>query len=399
VDERRAHQRFPAGTPVHVRVPTRTAFAQDYIVNISRGGCFIASDADVEQNERVSVRFDIGSKVSVILDGEVTHMVPGPPRGFGVRFDDMTPERLANLDDFVAGTIGELGGRGFKEDTRELPRSLVEDLVRKSSLQSDHTHAPRRDIATAHPRHDTPIGLHEVTPMEIDVEMMAEAEATELSSGDWLAVGPDGELVHPPDGPSTAPNRSVPPEDTGGDPVSWVMMVLDAMLHRLGADNAYGVLEAGADEATPTIVARARDELALMARARAALPENEDGLADQLDALVDAVEAALEEIGAPSQRAALDLSLGHFTPGGRTPQERLSLAAAAESLRAPYVRENPVLVNRAAVFGIAAEREAAEGDVPRAVESARRAVGLDPYNLELRELLTTLEGMARTRSA
>jgi len=399
VDERRAHHRFPTGTPVHVRVPTRTAFAQDYIVNISRGGCFIASDAGVEQHERVSVRFDIGSKVSVVLEGEVTHTVPGPPQGFGVRFDDVTPERLAHLDDFIAGTIGELGARGFKEDTRELPRSLVEDLVRKSTLQSDHTHAPRKDIAPAHPRSEAPIGFHEVTPMEIDVEMIAEAEAMELQSGDWLAVGPDGELVPPPEGPSVARNRSVPPEDAGGDPVSWVMMVLDAMLHRLGAENAYGVLEAIADEPTATIVARARDELALMSRARAALPGSEDGLADQLDALVDAVQAALEEVGAPSQRAALDLSLGHFTPGGRTPQERLSLAAMAESLRAPYLRENPVLVNRAAVFGIAAEREAAEGDVPRAVESARRAVGLDPYNLELRELLSTLEAMARTRSA
>jgi hypothetical protein len=73
------------------------------------------------------------------------------------------------------------------------------------------------------------------------------------------------------------------------------------------------------------------------------------------------------------------------------PQEQIALAAAAEALRAPYVRRNMVLVNRAALYAKAAEREATGGDRDRAIESARHAVELDPYNIELRDLLQALE--------
>lgn len=110
-EERRRHPRAPA--VVQVRYATAGVLRTDYAENISRGGLFIATDAEFTQGQRVEVRLVLaGAPGAVPVEGVVRWIgerspEPGaaPVRGVGLEFDLRDPVKRARLEAMIDAIV------------------------------------------------------------------------------------------------------------------------------------------------------------------------------------------------------------------------------------------------------------------------------------------------------
>jgi uncharacterized protein (TIGR02266 family) len=119
--------------PYAVQVEFRTAssFLVAYSVNLSRGGLFIETDADIPQGATMTLELSVPGGGTTPVNGtvmwrrSVEEAETGPP-GLGVEFQDVAPQLGAVIDKLVTGFKGVqvLVLSGDKQDRTTLARNI-----------------------------------------------------------------------------------------------------------------------------------------------------------------------------------------------------------------------------------------------------------------------------------
>ncbi len=136
----REHVRMPYSVQVEFRTPS--SFLVAYSVNLSRGGLFLETDADIPTGAAVTVDFDIPTAGQISLNGTVswrrgTESPDGPP-GIGVEFVDVAPQLGAVIDRLVSSFHGVqiLVLSGDRQDRTSLARSIKSIISTAEVLQA-----------------------------------------------------------------------------------------------------------------------------------------------------------------------------------------------------------------------------------------------------------------------
>ena len=116
---------------VQVEFRTPSSFLVAYSVNLSRGGLFVETDADVPVGAGMTVELAIPNAGTIELDGMVAWRriaeagADGPP-GLGVEFQDVAPRLGALIDKLVTGFRGVqiLLLSGDRQDRTTLARNI-----------------------------------------------------------------------------------------------------------------------------------------------------------------------------------------------------------------------------------------------------------------------------------
>ena len=118
--------------PYAVQVDFRTAssFLVAYSVNLSRGGLFLETDADIPTGGLITLEFAVPSNGTTSLNGVVawrrgTAEAEGPP-GIGIEFQDVAPQLGALIDKLVSTFRGVqmLLLSGDRQDRTTLARNI-----------------------------------------------------------------------------------------------------------------------------------------------------------------------------------------------------------------------------------------------------------------------------------
>lgn len=92
---------------VEVDFQDETTFYRGFSENISSGGVFIATYNLLEIGKRITLRLTLPSGAAVDVQGSVQWLrdvrdpSSGVSPGFGVKFDDLSPEAEASISEFV----------------------------------------------------------------------------------------------------------------------------------------------------------------------------------------------------------------------------------------------------------------------------------------------------------
>ena len=116
---------------VQVEFRTPSSFLVAYSVNLSRGGMFVETDADVPVGAGMTLELAIPNAGTIELDGIVAWRrvadaaAEGPP-GLGVEFQDVAPQLGALIDKLVTGFRGVqiLLLSGDRQDRTTLARNI-----------------------------------------------------------------------------------------------------------------------------------------------------------------------------------------------------------------------------------------------------------------------------------
>lgn len=124
----REHDRMPYSVEVDFRTPS--SFLVAYSVNLSRGGLFLETDADIPTGALLTVDLQIPNAGLVSVNGVVTwrrgaESNEGPP-GLGIEFQDVSPQLGSMIDSLVSSFHGVqiLVLSGDKQDRTTLARSI-----------------------------------------------------------------------------------------------------------------------------------------------------------------------------------------------------------------------------------------------------------------------------------
>lgn len=91
--ERRSHARLPV--PFEVRLENESASQRARISDISLGGCYVETLAQVSENESVALSVLLPTNDWLALRGEVKMVHPG--MGFGLQFTKLPEESAKKL--------------------------------------------------------------------------------------------------------------------------------------------------------------------------------------------------------------------------------------------------------------------------------------------------------------
>ena len=97
--EKRAHQRVP--TSLTVLWEGLLINNRALMTDVSPGGCYINSAGRVSLDEHVRVDTILRSQVHLDLEGSVAHREW--PLGFGLRFTNLSDEKVALISQVVSG--------------------------------------------------------------------------------------------------------------------------------------------------------------------------------------------------------------------------------------------------------------------------------------------------------
>jgi uncharacterized protein (TIGR02266 family) len=119
--------------PYAVQVEFRTAssFLVAYSINLSRGGMFLETDADIPTGALMTLDFSVPGAGTTSLNGAVAwrrgidETSAGPP-GIGIEFNDVAPQLGALIDKLVSGFHGVhvLLLSGDRQDRTTLARNI-----------------------------------------------------------------------------------------------------------------------------------------------------------------------------------------------------------------------------------------------------------------------------------
>src|SRR3954466_3330830 len=145
----REHDRMPYAVQVEFRTPS--SFLVAYSVNLSRGGLFVETDADVPIGAGMPLEVAIPSSGTIELDGIVAWRrvaeagADGPP-GLGIEFQDVAPQLGALIDKLVSGFRGVqiLLLSGDRQDRTTLARN-IKSIISTAEI----TQAADRNVASS----------------------------------------------------------------------------------------------------------------------------------------------------------------------------------------------------------------------------------------------------------
>jgi uncharacterized protein (TIGR02266 family) len=136
----REHVRMPYSVQVEFRTPS--SFLVAYSVNLSRGGLFLETDADIPTGALVTVDFGIPTAGQISLNGTVSwrrgvESIDGPP-GLGIEFVDVAPQLGAVIDRLVSSFHGVqiLVLSGDRQDRTSLARSIKSIISTAEVMQA-----------------------------------------------------------------------------------------------------------------------------------------------------------------------------------------------------------------------------------------------------------------------
>lgn len=136
----REHGRMPYSVLVEFRTPS--SFLVAYSVNLSRGGLFIETDADIPSGAPVMINFGIPTAGQITLNGTVSWRrgveSPDGPPGLGIEFVDVAPQLGAMIDRLVSAFHGVqiLVLSGDRQDRTSLARSIKSIISTAEVMQA-----------------------------------------------------------------------------------------------------------------------------------------------------------------------------------------------------------------------------------------------------------------------
>jgi uncharacterized protein (TIGR02266 family) len=140
----REHERMPYSVQATFR--TAQSFLVAYSVNLSRGGLFLETGADIPMGALVTVDLAIPSAGQVSLNGvvawrrglEMAEGQPEGPPGLGIEFQDVTPKLGGVIDHLVSSFHGVqiLVLSGDRQDRTTLARSIKSIISTAEVLQA-----------------------------------------------------------------------------------------------------------------------------------------------------------------------------------------------------------------------------------------------------------------------
>jgi len=153
--------------PYAVQVEFRTAssFLVAYSVNLSRGGLFLETDADIPQGATMTLELSVPGGGTTPVNGtvmwrrSVEEAETGPP-GLGVEFQDVAPQLGAVIDKLVTGFKGVqvLVLSGDKQDRTTLARN-IKSIISTAEI----TQAADANVASS-------VLTHEIDVVIVDVD-------------------------------------------------------------------------------------------------------------------------------------------------------------------------------------------------------------------------------------
>jgi len=138
----REHERMPYSVQAAFR--TASSFLVAYSVNLSRGGLFLETTADIPTGALVTVDLEIPSAGQVSLNGvvawrrDLAEGQPEGPPGLGIEFQDVAPILGSVIDQLVTGFRGVqiLVLSGDRQDRTTLARSIKSIISTAEVLQA-----------------------------------------------------------------------------------------------------------------------------------------------------------------------------------------------------------------------------------------------------------------------
>jgi hypothetical protein len=101
--ERRAHERMRL--PLEAQWEGQSGSREAHVQDLSPGGCYIESDGEVDDGERVTLRVRTPAGVWLVIHGAVAHHQPR--KGFGVLFLPLAPATRYQLEDAIRSARGD----------------------------------------------------------------------------------------------------------------------------------------------------------------------------------------------------------------------------------------------------------------------------------------------------
>ncbi len=142
--------------PYAVQVEFRTAssFLVAYSMNLSRGGLFLETDADVPTGVAIALELTVPGAGTTALQGlvawrrAVDQAAEGPP-GIGVEFQDIAPELGAMIDKLVGGFRGVqiLLLSGDRQDRTTLARN-IKSIIATAEITQAADHVVAANVLT-----------------------------------------------------------------------------------------------------------------------------------------------------------------------------------------------------------------------------------------------------------
>jgi len=136
----REHGRMPYSVQVEFRTPS--SFLVAYSVNLSRGGLFIETDAEIPAGAPVTVDFSIPTAGQISVNGAVSWRrgieSPDGPPGLGVELMDVGPQLGALIDRLVSSFHGVqiLVLSGDRQDRASLARAIKSIISTAEVMQA-----------------------------------------------------------------------------------------------------------------------------------------------------------------------------------------------------------------------------------------------------------------------
>jgi uncharacterized protein (TIGR02266 family) len=148
----REHSRMPYAVQVEFR--TASSFLVAYSVNLSRGGLFLETDAEIPTGAMMTLDFSVPNAGTATLNGVVMwrrgieQAAEGPP-GIGIEFQDVAPHLGALIDQLVVGFRGVqmLVLSGDRQDRTSLARSIKSIISTAEITQAADTNVADSVIA------------------------------------------------------------------------------------------------------------------------------------------------------------------------------------------------------------------------------------------------------------
>ena len=100
--DRRADERLRL--PLEAQWEGRAGAHEAHLQDLSPGGCYVESDGQVTDGERVTLRVRTRDGVRLVIHGAVAHHQPR--KGFGVLFLPLAPATRYQLEDIIRGARG-----------------------------------------------------------------------------------------------------------------------------------------------------------------------------------------------------------------------------------------------------------------------------------------------------